>query len=168
MSSPWWPPTPRPCTNSSSQTSAPSPPRRPHHLRPPPPQILDRSLKLLDPPGHTRRSFNRCRYIFIRIPDRLGQMVSIVVEAAKQSLKKKGMPVPPWRKPEYMRAKWLSPNFTRLNDAAEKRIAGDDDNTRGSVAAAESNDCGGELDLIFGEKATSWETEQSSSPSFLL
>ncbi|KAJ4840350.1 hypothetical protein Tsubulata_044666 [Turnera subulata] len=105
-------------------------------------------------------------YIFVGKPDRLGQMVSIVAEAAKQSLKKKGMPVPPWRKPEYMRAKWLSPNFTRVNDAAEKRTAADDDDDgRGSVAAAESDDCGGELELIFGEKATSSETEQSSSSS---
>jgi len=35
-----------------------------------------------------------------------------VSEAAKQSLKKKGMHVPPWRRAEYVKAKWLSP-YTR-------------------------------------------------------
>ncbi|KAJ8765408.1 hypothetical protein K2173_013166 [Erythroxylum novogranatense] len=54
-------------------------------------------------------------YIFVGKPDRIGQIVTIVLEAAKQSLKKKGMHFPPWRKAEYMRAKWLSP-FTRLNN----------------------------------------------------
>ncbi|XP_070672075.1 uncharacterized protein [Malus domestica] len=48
-------------------------------------------------------------YIFVGKSDRLDQIVSIVSEAAKQSLKKKGMHFPPWRKAEYIRAKWLSP-----------------------------------------------------------
>ena len=49
-------------------------------------------------------------YIFVGKCERLQSMVAIVSEAAKQSLKKKGMPVPPWRKVEYVRAKWLSPH----------------------------------------------------------
>ncbi|MED6182083.1 hypothetical protein PIB30_025320 [Stylosanthes scabra] len=49
-------------------------------------------------------------YIFVGKCERLQSMVGIVSEAAKQSLKKKGMPVPPWRKVEYVRAKWLSPH----------------------------------------------------------
>ncbi|KVH88480.1 Protein of unknown function DUF506, plant [Cynara cardunculus var. scolymus] len=40
--------------------------------------------------------------------DRLQQILSIVSEAAKLSLKKEGMHIPPWRKFEYMRSKWLS------------------------------------------------------------
>ncbi|KAK9146537.1 hypothetical protein Sjap_006440 [Stephania japonica] len=51
--------------------------------------------------------------IFVGKTDRLQQIVSVVSEAAKQSLKKKGMHFPPWRKAEYMRAKWLS-SHTRL------------------------------------------------------
>lgn len=50
-------------------------------------------------------------YIFVGNPFRLQRIVSIVSEAAKQSLKKKGMPVPPWRKAEYVKAKWLSPHI---------------------------------------------------------
>ncbi|XP_028785084.1 uncharacterized protein LOC114740993 [Neltuma alba] len=52
-------------------------------------------------------------YIFVGKSERLDQIVSIVSEAAKQSLKKKGMHLPPWRKAEYMRAKWLSSPCTR-------------------------------------------------------
>ncbi|XP_006658336.1 uncharacterized protein LOC102706211 [Oryza brachyantha] len=54
--------------------------------------------------------------LFAGTPDRLGQIVAVVAEAARQSLRKKGLHVPPWRKPEYMRAKWLSPQFLRCSD----------------------------------------------------
>ncbi|GAA0175357.1 hypothetical protein LIER_41902 [Lithospermum erythrorhizon] len=46
--------------------------------------------------------------IFVGKSDRLQRIISMVMEAAKQSLKKKGMPFPPWRKAEYVKAKWLS------------------------------------------------------------
>ncbi|KAL6217461.1 hypothetical protein ACLB2K_010678 [Fragaria x ananassa] len=49
-------------------------------------------------------------YIFVGTPYRLRRIIGIVAEAGKQSLKKKGMPVPPWRKAEYIKAKWLSPH----------------------------------------------------------
>ncbi|XP_072994690.1 uncharacterized protein [Typha latifolia] len=47
--------------------------------------------------------------IFVGKDDRLQQIVAVASEAAKHSLRKKGLHFPPWRKPEYMRAKWLSP-----------------------------------------------------------
>ncbi|CAL0310367.1 unnamed protein product [Lupinus luteus] len=47
-------------------------------------------------------------YIFVGKCDRLKSIIAIASEAAKQSLKKKGMPVPPWRKLDYVKAKWLS------------------------------------------------------------
>lgn len=84
-------------------------------------------------------------YIFIGKSDRLGQIVSIVSEAAKQSLKKKGMHFPPWRRAEYMRAKWLSP-FTRLNDTVLIP-----ENVKDDEYSAGSDDCG-EFELIFGDK----------------
>ncbi|WP_411026173.1 hypothetical protein, partial [Salmonella sp. s58078] len=59
-------------------------------------------------------------HIYVGGPGRLHQIVSIVSEAARQSLKKGGMHIPPWRKAEYMRAKWLSPHarITAHCDAA--------------------------------------------------
>ncbi|KAG8389282.1 hypothetical protein BUALT_Bualt02G0212700 [Buddleja alternifolia] len=52
--------------------------------------------------------------IFVGKANRLEKIIHIVSEAAKQSLKKKGMPFPPWRKADYVKAKWLSP-FTRTD-----------------------------------------------------
>lgn len=49
-------------------------------------------------------------YIFVGKADRLQKIISIISEAAKQSLKKKGMHIPPWRKADYIKAKWLSPH----------------------------------------------------------
>jgi uncharacterized protein (TIGR01615 family) len=45
---------------------------------------------------------------FVGGEDRLQQIVNLMSDAVKSSLKKRGMPLPPWRKPEYMHAKWLS------------------------------------------------------------
>lgn len=59
--------------------------------------------------------------IFIGKSDRLEKILGIVAEAAKQSLKKKGMPVPPWRKPDYIKSKWLSP-FTRIAGSPETEV----------------------------------------------
>ncbi|KAL6982491.1 hypothetical protein U1Q18_042770 [Sarracenia purpurea var. burkii] len=52
--------------------------------------------------------------IFVGRADRLQRIIAVVSEAAKQSLKKKGMHFPPWRKAEYVKAKWLSP-YTRTS-----------------------------------------------------
>lgn len=49
-------------------------------------------------------------YIFVGQSDRLQKIVTIVSEAATQSLKKKGMHIPPWRKTGYVKAKWLTPH----------------------------------------------------------
>lgn len=46
--------------------------------------------------------------VFVGKSDRVQQIVTLVCEAARQSLKKKGLHFPPWRKLEYMKAKWLS------------------------------------------------------------
>lgn len=48
--------------------------------------------------------------LFVGKADRLQRIITIVAEAAKQSLKKKDMHIPPWRKAEYVKAKWLTPH----------------------------------------------------------
>ncbi|GMI73788.1 hypothetical protein HRI_001048100 [Hibiscus trionum] len=48
-------------------------------------------------------------FIFVGKADRLQKIIDVVSEAVKQCLKKKGMHIPPWRKAEYIKAKWLSP-----------------------------------------------------------
>jgi uncharacterized protein (TIGR01615 family) len=81
--------------------------------------------------------------LFVGTPDRLGQIVAVVAEAARQSLKKKGLHYPPWRKPEYMRAKWLSPHVR----AGEKAAAAAPSPTATAVSAASFS---GEFELLFG------------------
>ncbi|CAN0857256.1 hypothetical protein LINGRAHAP2_LOCUS6695 [Linum grandiflorum] len=102
-------------------------------------------------------------YLFVGKAERLGQIVSIVSEAARQSLKKKGMHFPPWRKAEYIRAKWLSP-FTRLTDTAPVDCKAEEHQTGGELSEGTASDeCSGELELIFGEKATSENLSTSTA-----
>lgn len=83
--------------------------------------------------------------IFVGKPDRLQQIVAVVSEAAKQSLKKKGLHFPPWRKPEYMRAKWLSPHQRLLKPIQESE-------PQNSPCLIKTSHFSGEFELIFGEK----------------
>ncbi|KAI9123305.1 hypothetical protein K1719_006194 [Acacia pycnantha] len=101
-------------------------------------------------------------HIFVGKSERLDQIVSIVSEAAKQSLKKKGMPLPPWRKAEYMRAKWLSA-YTRTQrngDVLDTENLGAKND--GVVCSATgSND--GEFEQILGKEAISTKKPEADS-----
>lgn len=48
-------------------------------------------------------------YVFVGQVDRLKKVVVVVSKAAKKSMLKKGLLVPPWRRAEYVLTKWLSP-----------------------------------------------------------
>ncbi|GMH29240.1 hypothetical protein Nepgr_031083 [Nepenthes gracilis] len=115
-------------------------------------------------------------YIFVGKSDRLQQIVSIVSEAAKLSLKKKGMHIPPWRKAEYMRAKWISP-YTRTTSLPSpppsSAVEDSEVETKTEGKAEESSSPereseAGELDLIFGQQSPSEDSnpcETESSPA---
>ncbi|KAK1399106.1 Translation initiation factor IF-2 [Heracleum sosnowskyi] len=60
-------------------------------------------------------------HIFVGKADRLQKIVYIVSDAAKQSLKKNGMPFPPWRRADYVKSKWLSP-YTRTGPAPQQSV----------------------------------------------
>ncbi|KAI4373922.1 hypothetical protein MLD38_011980 [Melastoma candidum] len=110
-------------------------------------------------------------FIFVGKADRLCQIVAIVSEGAKQSLKKKGMHFPPWRKAEYMKAKWLSP-YTRASASKMDAVSCGDEPEKDMVeiietvvvaepvAVASDDDCGGELGLIFGEAEAAASPEE--------
>ncbi|KAJ9566797.1 hypothetical protein OSB04_002763 [Centaurea solstitialis] len=70
--------------------------------------------------------------IFVGKADRLQKIINIVSDAAKQSLKKKGMPLPPWRRAEYVKAKWLSP-CTRIAIAPTNDHDHDHDQTPNEI-----------------------------------
>ncbi|PRQ36206.1 hypothetical protein RchiOBHm_Chr4g0388891 [Rosa chinensis] len=105
------------------------------------------------PTGAYKAVLQSLPFIFVGKSDRLGQIVSIVTEAAKQSLKKKGMPFPPWRKAEYVRAKWLSPCTTRTTASQLRNDVVAPAPENGTVVVSDDLSECGELELIFGEDA---------------
>ncbi|KAA0049317.1 uncharacterized protein E5676_scaffold434G00920 [Cucumis melo var. makuwa] len=105
-------------------------------------------------------------YIFVGKSDRLGQIVSIVSEAARQSLKKKGMHFPPWRKAEYMLAKWLSTPTRTADSLSNASPKTEPDETKSPITPNDPlvtyTDCG-EFELIFGEESTPKSPNLSTS-----
>eukprot|EP01018_Ginkgo_biloba_P024923 Gb_36122 [translate_table: standard] len=53
--------------------------------------------------------------LFVGKAERLRQIIMITCDAAKRSLKSKGMYLPPWRKYRYTQAKWLGPYKRTIN-----------------------------------------------------
>ncbi|KAJ8547575.1 hypothetical protein K7X08_011161 [Anisodus acutangulus] len=105
--------------------------------------------------------------IFVGKADRLQKIVHLLTEAAKQSLKKKGMPCPPWRKAEYVKAKWLS-TYTRVtpvvsNSGSETGTACKTDEQ--AVKEDTSEDTCGELNLVFGGKSSPLAENNAKSVS---
>ncbi|GMY12224.1 hypothetical protein FCV25MIE_07463 [Fagus crenata] len=47
-------------------------------------------------------------HIFVGTEDKLNKIISILCSAAKQSLRERGLHIPPWRTITYMQSKWLS------------------------------------------------------------
>ncbi|XP_074565807.1 uncharacterized protein LOC141822267 [Curcuma longa] len=70
--------------------------------------------------------------VFVGRPDRLQQIVAIASEAVRQSMKKKGLHVSPWRRHEYMRTKW----FSAYQRAAAVEESEAENNSRTVTAAA--------------------------------
>ncbi|XP_042424598.1 uncharacterized protein LOC122012205 [Zingiber officinale] len=95
--------------------------------------------------------------LFVGRPDRLQQIVAVVSEAARQSLKKKGLHVPPWRKPDYMRAKWISP-YTRLVETE----ANPDDDREPVMGSAAENITGYPASILQGTTEPSPDVDTSS------
>ncbi|KAJ3669888.1 hypothetical protein LUZ60_010212 [Juncus effusus] len=63
--------------------------------------------------------------IFVGSADRMAKIVTLVSESAKQSMKKKGLHFPPWRKSEYLRAKWMSPVKREMESEEELSTGGE-------------------------------------------
>lgn len=100
--------------------------------------------------------------IFVGKSDRLLQIISIASEAARQSLKKKGMHIAPWRKAEYVKSKWLGPH-SRIAAAVVQNP--DEARPKPEVIQVSESERG-ELDLIFGEETSSpsHSPEKPNSP----
>jgi uncharacterized protein (TIGR01615 family) len=90
--------------------------------------------------------------LFVGTPDRLGQIVAVVAEAARQSLKKKGLHFPPWRKPEYMRAKWLSPHVRCGGGGDDKVVVPGPAAPLSAATPVQAASFSGEFELVFDRK----------------
>ncbi|XP_052190817.1 uncharacterized protein LOC127800313 isoform X2 [Diospyros lotus] len=51
---------------------------------------------------------------FVGSEEKLMKTVSLLCSAAKQSLKERGLLIPPWRKASYVQSKWLSENCKKI------------------------------------------------------
>ncbi|KAF5178106.1 Mannose-1-phosphate guanylyltransferase [Thalictrum thalictroides] len=58
--------------------------------------------------------------IFVGSEDKLLKIVSILCSAAKQSLKERGLHIPPWRKTSYMQSKWISSDSEKASSTTDK------------------------------------------------
>lgn len=99
--------------------------------------------------GNYKAILQSLPFIFVGKQERLRQIVSVVSEAAKQSLKKKGMHVPPWRKRDYMLAKWISPSAARGKQVIAAAVVAAQEKP-----SFEAETDSGDLELIFGEEKT--------------
>lgn len=107
--------------------------------------------------GNYKAVIQSLPYIFVGKTERLSEIVSMVSEAAKRNIKKKGMHFPPWRKTEYMLAKWLS-SYTRTKQTGSLVKVNDDVLVSGEkmVSPPESEADSGEEKLKLEAAATSW------------
>lgn len=53
--------------------------------------------------------------IFVGSEEKLSNIISIMCSAAVQSLKQRGLHIPPWRKANYMMSKWLSADCNKVS-----------------------------------------------------
>lgn len=72
-------------------------------------------------------------HIFVGTEDKLNKIISILCPAAKQSLRERGLHVPPWRTITYMQSKWLSachklPNAVGSSENSNRETKGDAQN----------------------------------------
>ncbi|KAJ7295861.1 hypothetical protein O6H91_Y158700 [Diphasiastrum complanatum] len=73
-------------------------------------------FEIARPTQHYMAALKLIPNIFVGVSEKLEQLLQIMSEAAKLSLKENAMHLPPWRTIEYMYAKWLTPcDRTLLN-----------------------------------------------------
>ncbi|KAJ8563593.1 hypothetical protein K7X08_032045 [Anisodus acutangulus] len=71
-------------------------------------------FELARPTQDYQELLNSLPSIFVGTEEKLEGIISLLCSAAKQSLKEKGLHVPPWRKTSYMHSKWLSHNCKKI------------------------------------------------------
>ncbi|KAG8390861.1 hypothetical protein BUALT_Bualt01G0127700 [Buddleja alternifolia] len=99
------------------------------------------------------RILNSLPVIYVGSFTKLKQLLQVMVEAAKSSLKQNSMPLPPWRSLAYLQAKWQSPYHRKL-DPAE---------CNGSISVEHKN-CAGHLKRLHSSLLSEIEVERMLRP----
>lgn len=71
--------------------------------------------------------------IFVATEERLNKIVSLICSAAKESLKEKGLHIPPWRKAKYMQLKWFSKNCKKVSVSPNTEMGSQENVEKGTV-----------------------------------
>ncbi|KAG0567836.1 hypothetical protein M758_7G111000 [Ceratodon purpureus] len=78
-------------------------------------------FEIARPTSQYKHVYQALPAVYVGTSDRLLQITNVMSEAVKRSLKKKGMLLPPWRKPEYVKAKWFSSYKRTTNEASQRK-----------------------------------------------
>lgn len=77
-------------------------------------------FELARPTSDYQELINALPLIFVGSEEKLEKLISVICSAAKQSLRERGLHIPPWRRASYIRSKWLSSNCKRVSFSDEK------------------------------------------------
>lgn len=80
-------------------------------------------FEIARPSSQYKHVYQALPAVYVGTTDRLLQILNVMAEAVKRSLKKKGMFLPPWRKPEYVKAKWFSSYKRTTNEASQSKAS---------------------------------------------
>ncbi|XP_023877070.1 uncharacterized protein LOC111989510 [Quercus suber] len=75
------------------------------------------------PTATYKELINTLPSVFVGSEEKLNQIISLLCSAAKKSLKERGLHVPPWRKANYMRSKWLSKECKKVSLSTNMDLA---------------------------------------------
>ncbi|XP_021652875.2 uncharacterized protein LOC110644419 isoform X2 [Hevea brasiliensis] len=74
--------------------------------------------------------------IFVTTEDRLSKIISLICPATRESLKEKGLHIPPWRKAKYMQSKWLSKNCKKVSVTPNAEMGLEENAEKATIATA--------------------------------
>ncbi|OMO96850.1 hypothetical protein COLO4_15047 [Corchorus olitorius] len=101
------------------------------------------------------RILNSLPVVYVGSLTRLKQLLQLMVEAARSSLKQNSMPFPPWRSLAYLQAKWQSPY--------QRQFAPDEHSISGNVSF-DHKQCNGHLRGLQSSLQSELEAERLLKP----
>lgn len=79
-------------------------------------------FELARPTSEYQELINALPLIFVGSEEKLEKVIAVICSAAKQSLRERGLHIPPWRRASYIRSKWLSSNCKRVSFPDDQKL----------------------------------------------